>query len=113
MITKKKRKLNRPSLRFEIVNGAVRRYPDGREVCLDNTAGRAEYIKRTKLMYQRQAGLCSRCGKQIVIPTFDHSTNSRGMGGARRDDRIYDEFGVPVNSCSCMICNGKAGSKRL
>ncbi len=113
MRIKKKRKLNKPSLRFDIVNGAFRKYPDGREVCLDNKAGRDEYVSRTKAMHERQGGICSRGTHRIVIPTFDHSDEGRGMGGSHQDDRIYDANGNPMNSCSCMLCNGQAGSKRI
>jgi hypothetical protein len=36
-----------PSLRYELIcNGAVRKYPDGREVCEDSLAGRREYLRR-------------------------------------------------------------------
>ena len=40
-----------PSLRYELIcNGAVRKYPDGREVCEDSLAGRREYLRRLEAM---------------------------------------------------------------
>lgn len=101
------------SLRFEVVDNAFRRYPDEREVCLDNEKGEAEYKRRTMEMHDRQNGICSRGDHRIMAPTFDHSTNGRGAGGATRDDRIWNENHEPINSCSCWLCNGKAGSKRI
>ncbi len=101
------------SLRFEVVNDSFRKYPDGREVCLDNAKGEAEYKRRTMEMHDRQNGICSRGDHRIVAPTFDHSTNGRGMGSATRDDRIIDSDGHKINSCSCWLCNGRAGSKRI
>jgi hypothetical protein len=102
----------RTSLRYELVDGAYRRYPD-REVCLENAKGKAEYKARTEAMRLRQHNICSRGTHLIVNPTFDHSTHGRGLGGGTRDDRIVDENGNEINSCSCFICNGAAGSKRL
>jgi hypothetical protein len=101
-----------PSLRYKVVDAAYKVFPDGREVCLSNPSGWAEYAARTEAMRQRQHNLCARCFKQIVDPTFDHE-KSRGMGGASRDDRIFDDFGCWLNGCSCLRCNGKAGSLPL
>jgi hypothetical protein len=103
----------RTSLRYEVVDGAYKRYPDGREICLPNAKGKAEYKARTEAMRLRQHNICSRGYHLIVNPTFDHSTRSRGMAGARRDDRIKDENGNEINSCSCFTCNGAAGSRKL
>ena len=100
------------SLRFEVVNGTHRKFPDGREVCLDNEAGQEEYKRRTMEMHDRQNGICARSDHRIMAPTFDHS-DTRGMGSARRDDRTIDSQGNWINACSCWYCNGKAGSKRL
>jgi hypothetical protein len=112
-LIKRKRKTAKTSLRYEVIDGKFRRYKDGREVCLDTEAGKAEYRARTWAMVRRQTGYCSRGRHVIRNPTFDHSTNSRGMGGAKRDDRIVDEHGNQMNSCSCYSCNGQAGSKRI
>jgi hypothetical protein len=55
-----------PSLRYELIcDGAVRRYPDGREVCVDSYAGRREYLRRLELMLKRQEWRCCLCGKRI------------------------------------------------
>ena len=50
------------SLRYEtILDGAVRVYRDGREVCQDSKAGWLEYKRRVKVMLQRQGGRCCLC----------------------------------------------------
>lgn len=103
-----------PSLRYKLIHDdAVREYKNGRQVCCDTVKGQAIYKQRTAAMQLRQHNVCSRGNHLIVNPTFDHSTRGRGMGAAFRDDRIEDENGEPINSCSCFYCNGKAGSVRL
>lgn len=109
---KKKLRNARTSLRYDVIDEAFRRYPDGREVCLENAKGQAEYHRRTMEMHDRQSGICARGAHRIMAPTFDHS-DCRGMGSSRRDDRIVDEAGLWMNGCSCWFCNGKAGSKRI
>jgi hypothetical protein len=109
---KKKYKGLATSLRFEVVDNAFRRYPDGREVTLDNERGQEEYRRRTLLMAERQNWICGRGDHRIMVPTFDHS-DTRGMGSARRDDRVSDSDGRPINAASCWYCNCSAGSKRI
>lgn len=109
---KKKRKALAPSLRFEIVAESFRRYADGREVCLDTKKGQDEYKRRTMEMHDRQRGVCGRGEHRIIAPTFDHA-DTRGLGGARRDDRIVDSEGKWMNCCSCWLCNCRAGSTRI
>jgi len=72
-----------------ILDGAVRRYSDGREVCQDSPAGWKEYKRRVGVMVQRQDRLCSLCNKRLSLAqaTFEHQRR-RGMGAAWRDDRI-------------------------
>lgn len=102
------------SLKWELIlDGAVRRYLDGREVCCDTVKGKREYERRTLEMALRQHGICSRGPHLLKNPTFDHSTKCRGMGSAFRNDAIVDANGDPINSCSCCNCNGQAGSVKL
>lgn len=91
---------------------AVKRYPDGREVCMQNDAGRAEYKARKMRMWQRQNGLCSLCPFPVSLEEcqFEHA-EGRGMGAAHRDDRVVDENGTPMNSVCHPRCNSKKGSK--
>ena len=110
-----KRKPKRESLRFDlIIGGAVRVYPDGREVCQDNSAGRVEYKRRVHIMLQRQGFKCCLCEEAMnsYNATFEHRC-PRGLAGARRDDRIEDGQGNPMNGAAHWTCNVEKGSKRL
>lgn len=102
-----------PSLRYEIIlGGAVRKYPDNREVCQNNTAGDREYERRIQAMFERQDGVCCLCPRFIEFSvTFEHS-DLRGAGGARRDDRIEID-GKPINGAAHFWCNSEKGSRRL
>ena len=108
----KKRKTARTSLRFEVIDGKFRRYPDGREVCIDTEKGKAEYRERTMSMRARQLGICLECNHWMDEheTTFDHE-DLRGMGGARRDDRIA-VGGVWTNRAVHLKCNSERGSRR-
>jgi len=97
-------------LRWEIIlNGAVVRMPDGREICQDNASGRREYKRRMEIMVQRQGFRCSLCNRRISLATatFEH-TRRRGAGGSRRDDRITNEQGE-CNSAAHWVCNSVKG----
>jgi hypothetical protein len=85
---------------------------DGREICLQNADGRAEYKRRKMLMWQRQSGLCS-LGKEpirLIDGEFEHA---EGRTSGRRDDRIVDEKGNPINSLACRKHNRAKGSKHF
>lgn len=103
----------KPSLRYEVVDGTFRRYPDGRHVCCDNKKGKAEYARRTEDMAVRQGGKCCLCRGPFLgqVPTFEHS-KGRGMGAAHRDDRTRDETGAWINGAAHSSCNSKKGSRR-
>ena len=98
------------SLRYStILGGAVRVYPDGRQVCQDNFAGRREYLRRLEIMLTRQNFRCCLCGERIRAKqdaTFEHSRR-RGMGSAFRDDRVYDAEGRMLNGAAHWVCNGE------
>lgn len=99
------------SLRYEtILNGAVRVYPDGREVCVNSKDGWLEYNRRVKLMLQRQGGRCSLCGRPLALlnATFEHQRR-RGMGAAWRQDAIVDADGNWINGAAHWVCNGEKG----
>lgn len=98
------------SLRFELIlNGAVRVYPDGREVCQDSPAGWREYKWRVGVMLQRQNHRCCLCRGRLALgnATFEHQRR-RGMGAAWRDDRIVKD-GQDWNGAACWVCNGEKG----
>jgi hypothetical protein len=98
-------------LRFALIlDGAVRLYPDGREVCQDNALGRRTYTNRVQEMVQRQEFRCSLCGCRLskAGATFEHQRR-RGMGAAFRDDRIIDGAGNWMNSAAHWACNGVKG----
>ena len=97
---------------------AVKVYPDGREVCSKNAAGRAEYANRLLRMARRQNFRCAITGDPLFAEnaTFDHESG-RGMGGGRmggghRDDRITKADGTWQNAALCRRCNALKGSKR-
>lgn len=97
----------------------VRTYPDGREVCNQETkSGRSKYRWRTLEMLERQEG---RCCLQYYAPmcpgklseeesTFDHE-GGRGAGGGKRDDRIVLPDGRWQNGACHARCNGWKGSR--
>lgn len=62
-------------------------------------------------MAKRQGGLCGLCGLPMTEPTFDHEFG-RGMGGARRDDRI-EINGMWINAAVHWKCNGEKGSRAV
>lgn len=100
------------SLKWELIcNGAVRKYPDGREVCCDTGKGMAEYSRRVSLMSLRQHNICGLGPHLLRVPTFEHSAG-RGMNAGHRDDRIEDAEGNPMNCAACYRCNGEKGSVR-
>lgn len=99
------------------------KYPDGREVCDTTAKGKLEYHTRTMLMGARQNFRCAAkdCGVPMSLMngrqdsiTFDHG-NTRGMGGAWRDDRIdlTNDNGEWINTAMCWRCNSEKGSKRI
>ena len=99
-----------PSLRYELIlDGAVRVYPDGREVCNDSPAGWREYKRRVGVMLQRQNFRCCLCKRRLSLAdaTFEHQRR-RGLHAAFRDDSIERE-GHPVNGAAHWVCNGKKG----
>jgi hypothetical protein len=64
-------------------------------------------------MARRQRGRCALCGHLMDegTPTFDHE-NGRGMGGAKRDDRI-EVKGRWQNAAVHYLCNGDKGSRKV
>lgn len=93
-----------------ILDGADRRYRDGREVCQNSKAGWIEYNRRVKLMLQRQERRCCLCHRPLALAnaTFEHQRR-RGMGAAWRDDRILDSAGNWVNGAAHWVCNSEKG----
>ena len=98
------------SLRYTVIlDGAVRVYPDGREVCQENAAGHREYARRVQVMVQRQNFRCCLCKRRLSISnaTFEHQRR-RGMHAAFRDDRI-EKDGQPYNGAAHWVCNSEKG----
>lgn len=110
-------KVKGTSMRYELIlDGAVMKYPDGREVCQPNLKGMREYRRRIQTMCERQDDTCCICKdtKKRMKPwdaTFEH-VGLRGLGAAFRDDRIEDEAGKEMNGAAHFDCNGEKGSKR-
>lgn len=98
------------SLRYTtILNGAVRVYPGGREVCQESPAGWREYKRRVELMVRRQDHRCCLCNRRLALSqaTFEHQRR-RGMHAAFRDDRI-EKDGQDWNGAAHWVCNGVKG----
>lgn len=98
------------SQHFELIlDGAVRRYREGREVCVNSKAGWIEYKLRLKVMLQRQNHRCCLCGRPLALAnaTFEHQRR-RGMGSAWRDDRITKD-GEDWNGAAHWVCNSQRG----
>lgn len=105
-----------------LCDDGIFRFPDGREeCCLTTKSGRDEYAQRTRHMWEWQNKLCglqiseqckAKKGRLALADTqFDHEV-SRGMGGAKRDDRIMVD-GVRKNRAVCAWCNSLKGSRRM
>jgi hypothetical protein len=77
---------------------------------LKTAEGRRTYTNRTVRMESRQGGLCALCSRPGYL-TFDHECG-RGMGGANRNDAIFDSEGNWINAALCVPCQGFKGSKR-
>lgn len=102
------------------------RYPDGREVCnLLTKAGRDEYHRRVRAMWERQGGRCclekaiGDCpGKlRLADAMFEHQ-DGRGMDASRRDDRMEKPdrktgMMLPYNGAAHAVCNSRKGSIRI
>jgi 5-methylcytosine-specific restriction endonuclease McrA len=83
-------------------------YLDGREVCRPNTAGRREYLRRRRVAWEQQKGICPLCGIAVSweMSITDHK-EPRGMGSAQRDDR-QDNL-----QATHYRCNSEKGSRRI
>jgi hypothetical protein len=92
-----------------ILDGAVRLYRDGREVCQDSYAGWREYARRVQVMVERQHHRCCLCKRRLCAAnaTFEHQRR-RGMGAAFRDDRITKD-GQDWNGAAHWVCNSEKG----
>jgi hypothetical protein len=95
---------------------AVRRYDDGREVCLANLAGRAEYQRRKQLLWEGQSGLCAYCQLRMTLAAC-RLTGGAWQGGQRtgqrgdpqstvclRDDRLLNDKGEKINELVHKDC---------
>lgn len=102
----------RPHKYFIAEPEAVTVFPDGRERCNKNAAGKREYLARTIEMWERQHSNCAICGHSMELrfAQFDHQAG-RGHGGGCRDDRTIVN-GQWNNAAVHGICNARKGSKR-
>lgn len=69
---------------------ATRRFDDGREVCLGNTAGRAEYQSRKQQLWQQQSGCCAEpaCGLRMSLDDARLTGGDWQEPPQQRDDRL-------------------------
>lgn len=98
----------------------VRHLRSGAEQCnLLTKAGRDEYIRRKRLMWERQGRMCCYHGHFDICPgklnwsdaMFAHEVPC-GHGGGSRDDRI-EVNGKRLNGVAHARCNSLAGSRRI
>ena len=102
------------------------RLTDGREICnLLTKAGRDEYFRRVRLMWERQGRRCclekaiGDCpGKlRLAEATFEHQ-DGRGMNASHRDDRIEKPDPLtgemtPYHGVAHPWCNSRKGGIRI
>ena len=108
---------------------AIRTLRDGKEQCnLLTKQGRDEYMRRKRVMWERQGRMCCLYSHIASCPgklnwadsTFDHEI-ARGLGGGARDDRIEIEVRQPdgtikihwQNGAAHAYCNVAKGSRRI
>lgn len=84
----------------------TRRFDDGREVCLGNTAGRAEYQRRKQLLWQDQQGWCAvaTCQNRMTLADARMTGGSWMPTNQLRDDRLTDTAGKPLNKLVHKAC---------
>jgi len=104
----------------------VRIMKDGREICNQMTkAGRDEYERRKRVMWERQGRTCCLKGHIKVCPgalrwsdaMFEHQ-DGKSHGGGTHDDRIEKlnpKTGKmePYNGVAHAICNSLKGSRKI
>src|ERR1700735_2769172 len=85
---RKRRKVKKSSLRYEVIFGAIRRYPDGREVFQNNGKGIAERLRR-KMELLLGESKCEACGAHVndEESELSHRTG-KGIGGSKEDSRM-------------------------
>lgn len=91
---------------------AVQVRRDGKERCLDNKSGNAEYSWRVLEMVERQNWRCCLEHYAPMCPgplkaehaTFEHE-HGRGMNGSKRDDRTVLPDGTWINGAAHAFCN--------
>lgn len=96
-----------PRLQIQAIQTAFRRHDDGREVCLANPEGRAEYVRRKQLRWQEQRGICalSTCGGRMSLDECRFTGGNWEPTGRLRDDRIgVDKNGKPINELVHKDC---------
>ena len=74
---------------------AIRRWEDDREVCLNNSAGRAEYQRRKQLAWEDQRGICAllSCRTRMLLNETRFTHGDWGPTGQKRDDRLVNSKG--------------------
>jgi len=87
---------------------ATRRYDDGREICLNNPPGRAEYIRRKQLLWAEQQGQCAldSCpnGGRIGIEESRMTGGNWEPTGQLRDDQLHSGGGKKLNYLVHKAC---------
>lgn len=86
--------------------GVIRRLEDGREICLANAAGRAEYSRRKQQLWEEQDGLCalSTCRRRLSLLSCRLTGGAWAATGQLRDDRLRGPEGEKLNELVCKDC---------
>jgi hypothetical protein len=79
---------------------SVKRHEDGREVCLSNGQGRAEYVRRKEFLWQQQGGLCAlpACRQRMSLLDTRMTGGDWALTEQQRDDRLgFNSEGRQIN----------------
>jgi len=83
---------------------SVKRLEDGREICLSNGQGRAEYVRRKEFLWQQQGGLCalSTCRQRMSLLATRMTGGDWEETGQQRDDRLTNAKGGQLVHKGCL-----------
>lgn len=95
-----------PQARHQLQSLPFRTFDDGREICLNNADGRAEYQNRKQQIWAMQRGRCALpdCQKRMSLLDCRLTMGDWEPTGQLRDDRIYGASGKQMNELVHKAC---------